>query len=649
MIRELGGYRLVERIGSGGMSTVYRAYDAGGNSVALKLLHPALAEDPSSRDRLRREVRMMQRVRGPYVAQILDAETDQNEVFLVTELIEGPTLAADVNTSGIYLGEDLARLGEELAEALQSIHRVGVLHRDLKPSNVMMDENGPVLIDFGIAQLGDDLRITRQGYVTHTPGYCDPRVLRGQAPDEDADWWAMVAVLAFAATGRPPFGSGAPAIVMNRVLHGQPDLAGLPERLQTAFARALGEPADLDAPEDSDLPTAAVQTAQLGGRANYEALLAEIFAVAAQDDESTGVAEETNAAAGAADADATWNYANLPTAPGAATAAYSQVSGYTSDAEVYETAPYDPTELAELSDSELSLESDLDTVSYASAATQVVEEATQTLPASPEFLPHSYPVPQPPEYPTSEYPASGYSTPEYPESEYPAPTLSYPAPAPAYSTAVPGYPNSESNQLTGTAPETDVPLPYWLKPSRKFRILRLLLGLVIAAVGTIQPAIAAGIAVALALITQIVGETDAALRKRRLRKGGPSSNDTARMVLRLPWSLLKSLGWVVLATVAALALGYLAGALANAMLPDFTPAITGIAVAAGILALWIVLPRGRTGADLILNELAPSRGYRLFWALLSVIVIFGILVMVREIGIVNLQPLNSWPWGTAAP
>lgn len=239
----IGGYRIVERIGSGGMSTVYRAIDAEGRAVALKLLHPELAADPLSRARLRREVAMLQRVKSPYVAQILDAETDEEEIFVVTELIEGPTLDRDVRDSGHYTGGDLVELGQELAAALNAIHDAGILHRDLKPSNVMMGADGPILIDFGIAQLGDDLRMTQTGSLAHTPGFCDPVVIRGSAPDADADWWALAAVLAYAATGRAPFGVGNSPAVMHRVLEGDADLPGLTVAAAEAFRSALSRAA----------------------------------------------------------------------------------------------------------------------------------------------------------------------------------------------------------------------------------------------------------------------------------------------------------------------------------------------------------------------------------------------------------------------
>jgi len=206
----IGGYRLIKRIGSGGMSTVFEAEDGAGDRVALKLFHPGLLAEESGRSRLRREVAMLQKVRGPFVAEVVDAETDEAEAFIVTELVDGPTLEQDVADSGVYDGGDLADLARRLGEAVESIHRVGVLHRDLKPSNVMIGPKGPVLIDFGIAQLGEDARLTMPGSLTHTPGYCDPVVLNGGDPNPQADWWSLAAVVAFAATGRPPSGTGSP-------------------------------------------------------------------------------------------------------------------------------------------------------------------------------------------------------------------------------------------------------------------------------------------------------------------------------------------------------------------------------------------------------------------------------------------------------
>ncbi|MCI7552170.1 MAG: serine/threonine-protein kinase [Actinomycetaceae bacterium] len=236
---EIGGYRIIKQIGYGGMSTVYEAEDGAGLRVALKLLHPALAADDEARRRIQREVAVLRRVRGPYVAEILDAETEGDEIFVVTELVDGPTLERDVEITGMYTEGDLLELGQGLAHALEAIHRVGVLHRDIKPSNVMISGGKPILIDFGISQLADDTRITRQGYLAHTPGYLDPRVIRGEDPDAAGDWWALAAVLAFAATGLAPFGTGNIAAVTARVMNNTPQLDDLGDPLRGAFTRAL--------------------------------------------------------------------------------------------------------------------------------------------------------------------------------------------------------------------------------------------------------------------------------------------------------------------------------------------------------------------------------------------------------------------------
>ncbi len=235
--REIGGYRLRRVLGTGGMGTVYEAEDGAGIAVALKVLHPAFAADPETRERLRREVATLHRVRGAQVAQVIDAEVDQVEAFIVTELIHGRTLDQSVLADGPLDADELADLAAGLATALQQIHEVGVVHRDLKPSNVMLTESGPVLIDFGISQLLDDARITRTGLVTGTPGYVDPVVLSGAPPDQLGDWWGWAALLAFAATGRDPFGKG-PA-VLTRSHEGRLDVEGLDRATADVLTAAL--------------------------------------------------------------------------------------------------------------------------------------------------------------------------------------------------------------------------------------------------------------------------------------------------------------------------------------------------------------------------------------------------------------------------
>ncbi len=233
---EVGGYRIVASLGSGGMGTVYRAEDGGGSPVALKLLHPHVGADPASRERLRREVAALQRLRHPGVAAVLDAEADSTEAFLVTELVDGSTLEQHVREHGPLTPVELLDLADGLRDALEAVHAAGVVHRDLKPSNVMLTGDGPVLIDFGIAQAADEVRVTSTGFVVGTPGYLAPELRAAGAPDAATDGWGWAAVLAFAGTGRAPFGTRPMAAGIARTRAGAVDHIGLGAR--TAAARA---------------------------------------------------------------------------------------------------------------------------------------------------------------------------------------------------------------------------------------------------------------------------------------------------------------------------------------------------------------------------------------------------------------------------
>ena len=236
---EIGGYRILGPLGQGGMGAVYRAVDGEGTVVAIKLLHPHLGADPDARERLAREVANLQRVRHPAVARVLDAEIDSAEAFVVTELVDGEDLAAWVRSHGPMGPVELADLAEKLRAALELVHEAGVLHRDLTPGNVLVTDRGPVLIDFGIAQAAEDSRVTSTGLVVGTPGYLSPELLEGGDPSEAGDWWGWAALLAFAATGRPPFGTRPLQSVLARVHAGDADLAGLDRRTAGALRSAL--------------------------------------------------------------------------------------------------------------------------------------------------------------------------------------------------------------------------------------------------------------------------------------------------------------------------------------------------------------------------------------------------------------------------
>jgi serine/threonine protein kinase len=247
--RRLGRYRLAQVIGQGGMGVVHLALDEQGRAVAVKVLRPHVAGDPDARERLAREVDTLTRVRSPRVAEVLDADVDCDTPYVVTRYVPAPPLDHYVTERGPLAGEHLARLGAGLGEALAAIHAADVVHRDLKPGNVLMLEGDPVVIDFGIAHVADDIRLTSTGLVMGTPGYLSPELVEGAAVREAADWWGWAATMTYAATGRPPFGRGPLEVVLDRVRRGAPDLDGVPAVLVPVLAAALSpDPADRPKP-----------------------------------------------------------------------------------------------------------------------------------------------------------------------------------------------------------------------------------------------------------------------------------------------------------------------------------------------------------------------------------------------------------------
>lgn len=236
--QKLGPYRLIERRGIGGAGTVWLAEDIEGHPVAMKLLHPAMASDPAARVRLAREARTVNAVSSRGVAHVIDLELEEAQPFIVSEFIDGPTLASILKQGPLSRGEalDFAR---RLFEIVSEVHAAGVVHRDIKPGNIIMSAEGPVLIDFGIAQGSDDEALTAHGFVSGTAAYSCPEVLRGSRSDEASDWWAWAATVLHSLTGRSPFGKGSTEAVMNRVLNGLPDTDGLPPQVEYLFRQAL--------------------------------------------------------------------------------------------------------------------------------------------------------------------------------------------------------------------------------------------------------------------------------------------------------------------------------------------------------------------------------------------------------------------------
>ena len=234
----IGGYRLLKRLGAGGAATVWLACDEAGERVALKILHPALAADEGYRERLLREARTVNSIRGGGVAHILDIEIDATQPFVVSEYIPGPTLSELLARGALNIG-GVAAIGGALAQTLEDVHARRIIHRDVKASNVICSPRGPVLIDFGIAMGQDEARLTQTGLVSGTAGYTAPELLRGGRASAATDWWGWTATLLTALTGRPPYGEGATEGILDRVLKGEPDTRGLDPRVASLMRMAL--------------------------------------------------------------------------------------------------------------------------------------------------------------------------------------------------------------------------------------------------------------------------------------------------------------------------------------------------------------------------------------------------------------------------
>ncbi|GII79432.1 hypothetical protein Sru01_44140 [Sphaerisporangium rufum] len=235
----LGPYRLLSRLGAGGFGEVHLALDPEGRTVAVKVLHPHVAADEVALARLAREVDTMRRVRGPHVAEVLDAELTGARPYIVTRYVQGRSLAALVATGDPLRGEELTRLVRGLAEALAAIHAAGIVHRDLKPANVILADGEPHVIDFGIAYALDSASVTASGAVLGTPGYLAPEVLEGRDAGPPADVFSFAATVAYAATGRPPYGTGPAPAVAYRVVHHGPDLTDAPAWLAPLLEQCM--------------------------------------------------------------------------------------------------------------------------------------------------------------------------------------------------------------------------------------------------------------------------------------------------------------------------------------------------------------------------------------------------------------------------
>lgn len=237
--RMIGDFRLQSRLGAGGMGRVYLGFSPAGRAVAVKVIHPHLARDPSYAARFRREVAAAQAVNAVYATPVVAAGPDDTPPWLATAFVPAPSLQDVVSKNGPLPEEAVWKLTAGLAEALRAIHAGGLVHRDLKPGNVLLAADGPRLIDFGIARVVDGTRLTATDGILGTPSYMSPEQAKGDSVDPPSDIFSLGGVAYFAATGQAPFGGGIPAALLYRIVFDEPSLDGLPPQLRSLVAACL--------------------------------------------------------------------------------------------------------------------------------------------------------------------------------------------------------------------------------------------------------------------------------------------------------------------------------------------------------------------------------------------------------------------------
>ncbi|WP_432135616.1 serine/threonine-protein kinase [Streptomyces sp. bgisy154] len=242
--RSLGGYRIVDRLGAGGMGVVYRARARSGREVAVKLVHAQYAENPVFRARFRQEIAAVRKVSGAFTAPVVDADPEAVRPWMATQYVPAPSLAERIRATGPLRGAELRRLVLGLVEALRDIHRAGVVHRDLKPANVLMADDGPRVIDFGISRAAENQTLTETGHMIGTPPFMSPEQFtdaRSVGPASDV--FSLGALLVYAVTGHGPFDADSPYLTAYRVMTEEPALDAVAEPLRGLLARCLAKEA----------------------------------------------------------------------------------------------------------------------------------------------------------------------------------------------------------------------------------------------------------------------------------------------------------------------------------------------------------------------------------------------------------------------
>lgn len=238
---QVGTYRLLGRLGAGGMGQVFLGVSRGGRKVAVKVMRADLVADPEFRSRFAREVAIARTVNGFYTAPVVDADPEASPPWMVTAYVPGPSLAGAVAERGPLSEAEVRDLAAALAEGLASIHAGGLVHRDLKPANIILAGDGPRIIDFGIARAVGASTMTAQGTIIGTFTYMSPEQVKGLAANAQSDIFSLGSVLVFAATGHGPFEADSLPAITHRILTQPPDLAGLPEPLRDLVTGCLAK------------------------------------------------------------------------------------------------------------------------------------------------------------------------------------------------------------------------------------------------------------------------------------------------------------------------------------------------------------------------------------------------------------------------
>lgn len=247
----IAGYRVLGRLGAGGMGVVLLGRSPGGALVAIKLIRAEYADDTAFRARFRREVAIARQVRNRWAVPVVDADTEAPAPWLATEFVPGPALSDAVGSGGPLPERGVRALGSMLAEALEAVHAAGLVHRDVKPGNVLLGLDGPRLIDFGIARALDDTVLTATDVIVGSPGFLSPEQAQGRRIGPASDVFSLGCVLVYAATGGRPFGSGPVEAMLFRTVHDTADLSALPPGLVPVVEACLSkDPEDRPAAAD---------------------------------------------------------------------------------------------------------------------------------------------------------------------------------------------------------------------------------------------------------------------------------------------------------------------------------------------------------------------------------------------------------------